>query len=65
MVNTQAIPASASAQDSIFRDFTQISTDSPQTRWLTVYYGMYRVGGPDGLSAGKALSYLAGCTYAG
>ena len=36
MVNTQTIPASASAQDPIIRDFIQISTESPQIRRLTV-----------------------------
>lgn len=48
MVNPQSIPASASAQDPIFRDFSQISTQSPQMRRLTVSYGTYRVREPDG-----------------
>ena len=60
MVNTQTIPASAPAQDLISRDFTQISTDSPQTRWLTVYYGMYRVRGPDGRAMSVPMLRLQG-----
>jgi hypothetical protein len=48
MVNPQSIPASTSAQDPIFRDFSQISTGSPQIRRLTVSYGTYRVREPDG-----------------
>ena len=60
MVNTQSIPASASAQDLISGDFTQISTDSPQTRWLTVYYGMYRVRGPDGRAMSVPMLRLQG-----
>jgi hypothetical protein len=60
MVNTQTIPASASAQDSILRDFTQISTDSPQIRWLTVYYGMYTVRGPDGRAMSVPMLRLQG-----
>ena len=48
MVNPQSIPASTSAQDPIFRDFSQISTESPQIRRLTVSYGTYRVREPDG-----------------
>ena len=48
MVNPQSIPASSSAQDSITRDFTQISTESSQIRRLTVYDGTRRVRGPDG-----------------
>lgn len=60
MVNTQTIPASASAQDSIFRDFTQISTESPQIRRLTVYYGTYRVRGPDGRAMSAPLLRLQG-----
>ena len=47
MVNTQTIPASASAQDPIARDFTHISTESPEIRRLTVGYGLYTVRGPD------------------
>lgn len=42
MVNPQSIPASASAQDSITRDFTHISTESPEIRRLTVGYGPCR-----------------------
>jgi hypothetical protein len=60
MVNTQSIPASAPAQDLISGDFTQISTDSPQTRWLTVYYGMYRVHGPDGRAMSVPMLRLQG-----
>jgi Toxin SymE, type I toxin-antitoxin system len=60
MVNTQTTPASASAQDSIFRDFTQISIDSPQIRWLTVYCGMYRVRGPDGRAMSVPMLRLQG-----
>ena len=60
MVNTQSIPASAPAQDLISRDFTQISTDSPQTRWLTEYYGMYRVRGPDGRAMSVPMLRLQG-----
>ena len=48
MVNPQSIPASTSAQDPIFHDFSQISTESPQIRRLTVSYGTYRVREPDG-----------------
>ena len=47
MVNTQTIPASVPAQDSITRDFIHISTESPQIRRLTVSYGTFRVRGPD------------------
>ena len=47
MVNTQIIPAFVPAQDSISHDFTQISTESPRIRRLTVSYGTYRVRGPD------------------
>jgi len=50
MVNTQNIPASAPAQDPIARDFTPISTESPEIRRLTVGYGTRRVNGPDGCS---------------
>ncbi len=60
MVNTQTIPASAPAQDSISHDFTQISTESRQTRWLTVYYGMYRVRGPDGRAMSVPMLRLQG-----
>jgi len=60
MVNAQSIPASAPAQDLISRDFTQISTDSPQMRWLTVYYGMYRVRGPDGRATSVPMLRLQG-----
>jgi hypothetical protein len=60
MVNTQTIPASAPAQDLISRDFTQISTESPQMRWLTVYYGMYRVRGPDGRAMSVPMLRLQG-----
>jgi Toxin SymE, type I toxin-antitoxin system len=60
MVNTQTIPACASAQDSIFRDFTQISTESPQIRWLTMYYGMYKVRGPDGRAMSVPMLRLQG-----
>jgi hypothetical protein len=60
MVNTQTIPASASAQDSIFRDFTQISAESPQIRWLTMYYGMYKVRGPDGRAMSVPMLRLQG-----
>jgi len=38
MVNPRSIPASASAQDPIARDFTQISTENPPIRRLTVGY---------------------------
>jgi hypothetical protein len=48
MVNTQTIPAFAPTQDSIYRDFAQIPTESPQIRRLTVNYGTYGVRGPDG-----------------
>jgi len=47
MVNTQTIPASAPAQNPIARDFTHISTESPEIRRLTVGYGLYTVRGPD------------------
>ena|SRR6202047_3574260 len=60
MVNTQTIPACASAQDSIFRDFTQISTESPQIRWLTMYYGMYKVRGPGGRAMSVPMLRLQG-----
>jgi hypothetical protein len=60
MVNTQTIPASAPAQDLISRDFTQILTESPQMRWLTVYYGMYRVRGPDGRAMSVPMLRLQG-----
>jgi hypothetical protein len=60
MVNTQTIPASASAQDLISRDFAQISTENPQMRWLTVYYGMYRVRGPDGRALSVPMLRLQG-----
>jgi hypothetical protein len=60
MVNTQSIPASAPAQDLISRDVTQVSTESPQTRWLTVYYGMYRVRGPDGRAVSVPMFRLQG-----
>ena len=60
MVNTQSIPASAPAQDPIFRNFTQISSDSPQIRWLTVYYGMYTVRGPGGRAISVPMLRLQG-----
>jgi hypothetical protein len=60
MVNPQSIPASASAQDPIFRDFSQISTQSPQIRRLTVSYGTYRVGEPDGRAMSVPLLRLQG-----
>jgi Toxin SymE, type I toxin-antitoxin system len=60
MVNTQTIPASAPAQDSIFRDFTQISAESSQIRRLTVSYGTFRVRGPDGGAMSVPLLRLQG-----
>jgi Toxin SymE, type I toxin-antitoxin system len=60
MVNTQTIPASASAQDPIARDFTQISAEDPQIRRLTVYYGTDRVRGPDGRPVPVPLLRLQG-----
>jgi hypothetical protein len=60
MVNTQTIPASASAQDPIARDFAQISTESPQIRRLTVSYGTRRVNGPDGSSMSAPMLRLQG-----
>ena len=64
MVNTQTIPVSVSvsvsAQDSIFYDFTQIATDSAQIRWLTVYYGMCMVRGPDGRAMSVSMLRLRG-----
>ncbi len=60
MVNPQSIPASASTQDPIFRDFSQISTESPQIRRLTVSYGTYRVGEPDGRAMSIPLLRLQG-----
>jgi hypothetical protein len=48
MVNTQTIPAFAPAEDSFYCDSTQIPTESPQIRRLTVNYGTYGVRGPDG-----------------
>ncbi|MGO9995835.1 MAG: SymE family type I addiction module toxin [Steroidobacteraceae bacterium] len=42
MVNPKSTPASASAQDPITRDFTHISTESPEIRRLTIGYGPYR-----------------------
>ena len=60
MVNPQSIPASASAQDPIFSDFSQISTESPQIRRLTVSYGTYRVGEPDGRAMSVPLLRLQG-----
>ncbi len=60
MVNTHSIPSSVSAQDPISRDFTQISTESPQTRWLTMSYGTYSVRGPDGRAMSVPLLRLHG-----
>src|SRR6185437_1001035 len=60
MVNTQTSPAFVSAQDSIFRDFTQISTESLQIRRLTVSYGTYRVRGPDECAMSVPLLRLQG-----
>ena len=60
MVNTQTIPASVPAQDSISHDFTQISTESPQMRRLTMHYGAFRVRGPDGCSMSVPLLRLQG-----
>lgn len=60
MVNIQSIPASAPAQDLISRDFTQISTENPQIRQLTVHYGTYRVLGPDGRAMSAPLLRLQG-----
>src|ERR1700733_11548177 len=60
MVNPQSIPASASAQDPIACDFTQISTESPQSRRLTVSYGTRRVNGPDGRSMSAPMLRLQG-----
>jgi hypothetical protein len=60
MVNTQSIPVSAPAQDPIARDFTHISTESPQIRRLTVGYGTRRVNGPDGHSMSAPMLRLQG-----
>jgi hypothetical protein len=60
MVNSQSIPASASAQNPITRDFTQLSTESSQIRRLTVYYGMYSVRGPDGRAMSIPMLRLQG-----
>ena len=60
MVNTQTIPASVPAQDSISRDFTQISTASPEIRRFTMSYGTYRVHGPDGCAMSIPLLRLQG-----
>jgi hypothetical protein len=60
MVNPQSIPASTSAQDPIFRDFSQISTESPQIRRLTVSYGTYMVREPDGREMSVPLLRLQG-----
>jgi hypothetical protein len=60
MVNTQNIPASAPAQDPIARDFTPISTESPEIRRLTVGYGTRRVNGPDGCSMSAPMLRLQG-----
>ena len=60
MVNTQTIPASAPAQDSISQDFPQISTESPQSRRLTMSYGSYKVRGPDGCAMSVPLLRLQG-----
>ena len=60
MVNPQSIPASASAQDPIFRDFTQMSTESPQIRRLTVYYGTRKVNWPDGRPMSTPMLRLQG-----
>lgn len=60
MVNTQNIPASAPAQDPIARDFTQISTENPEIRRLTVGYGTRRVNRPDGRSMSAPMLRLQG-----
>ena len=60
MVNTQTIPAFVPAQDPITRNFTQISTESPQIRRLTVSYGTFRVHGPDGRAMSVPLLRLQG-----
>ena len=60
MVNPQSILASSSAQDPITRDFTQILTESSQTRRLTVGYGTRRVNGPDGSSMSAPMLRLQG-----
>ena len=60
MVNPQSIPASASAQDPITRDFIRISTESPQIRRLTVNYGTYSVRGPDERAMSVPLLRLQG-----
>jgi hypothetical protein len=60
MVNTQAIPTSAPAQEPISRGFTPISAEGPQIRWLTVSYGARRVRGPDGRAMSVPLLRLQG-----
>ena len=60
MVNTQTIPAFAPAQDSIYRDFTEIPPESPQIRRLTVSYGTYGVRGPDGRAISIPMLRLQG-----
>lgn len=60
MVNQESIPESASAQDPIFRDFTQISTESQLIRRLTVSDGTYRARGPDGRAMSVPLLRLQG-----
>jgi hypothetical protein len=60
MVNTQTIPASVPAQDPIARDFTHISTESPQIRRLTVGHGTLRINGPDGRSMSAPMLRLQG-----
>ena len=65
MVNTQSIPASATAQDSIYRDFTHIRTESPQIRRLTVNSGTYGVRGPEGRAMSIPMLRLQGAWLEG
>ncbi len=60
MVNTQTIPASASAREPITRDFTHISTDNPEIRRLTVSSGMYSVRGLEGRTMSVPMLRLQG-----
>lgn len=60
MVDSQSIPASTSAQDPITRDFTPVSTESPEIRRFTVSRGMYSVRGPDGRAMSVPLLRLQG-----
>ena len=60
MAHAQSIPASATAQDPIARDSTQMSAPNPQIRRLTVSCGARTVREPNGSSAPAPMLRLQG-----